>query len=541
MKRVKKFIKNAVLLVLTTFLLRTVWMFFRVYISNKVGAECMGLYSLTFSVYSISVTFACSGINYGVIRLVTKALAFKNQNAAKSLMLRCILYSLFFGITAAILIFLFSNNIGVLLLRDKRTVLSLKIFSLSLPFISLSSAISGYFYALKKVSITLISSLLEQTVNIIAFVFLIKKMGDMGIEYACAAIILSSCISEISGALFVILKYFSSHIKKDKNKVDKKGMFRNIISISMSSAVAAYLKSGLQTLENILIPSGLRKYGSDNSSALKEYGALSSMVMPVLFFPSFVLSAFSALLIPEFTEAQALGNIKKIKTVSFNIVRLTLIFGLTVSANFIVFGKELGMLLYNDAFAGNLIRIMALIVPFCYLDSMADGMLKGLGEQNRVIMYSSVDSLVGIILIILLVSRFGLKGYILVIYITTILNAFLSIRRLLMVSFNKISTLKHVIFPFFVSLLLALAADIIIKNSVVLKLVVSFAFCAIYAALSKGEIHNSIKEAITLLNISNFKLKKCINNKKIQPERSVLNAKYSANDRKIYGGNAKAL
>ena len=529
------------LLVLTTFLLRTVWMFFRVYISNKVGAECMGLYSLTFSVYSISVTFACSGINYGVIRLVTKALAFNNQNTAKSLMLRCIVYSLFFGIAAAIIIFLFSNDIGIYLLRDKRTVISLKIFSLSLPFISLSSAISGYFYALKKVSITVISSFLEQAVNIIAFVVLINKMGNMGIEYACAAIILSSCISEISGALFVILKYFSSNIKKDNNKVDKKGMFRNIISISMSSAVAAYLKSGLQTLENILIPSGLRKYGSDNISALKEYGTLSSMVMPVLFFPSFVLSAFSALLIPEFTEAQALGNIKKIKTVSFNIVRLTLIFGLIVSANFIVFGKELGMLLYNDAFAGSLIRIMALIVPFCYLDSMADGMLKGLGEQNRVIMYSSVDSLVGIILIILLVSRLGLKGYILVIYISTIINAFLSIRRLLIVSFNKISALKHVISPFFISILLALASDAIIKNSVVLKLVVSLSFCVIYAALSKGEIHNSIKETLTLLNIGNYNLKKCINNKKIQPERSVLNAKYPADDRKIYGGNAKAV
>ena len=44
------FLKNAFILTATSLLLRTVGMFFRVYMSGKIGAEGMGLYQLIFSI-----------------------------------------------------------------------------------------------------------------------------------------------------------------------------------------------------------------------------------------------------------------------------------------------------------------------------------------------------------------------------------------------------------------------------------------------------------------------------------------------------------
>lgn len=60
-------------------------------------------------------------------------------------MRRCILYSLGFGLTAMALLFAFSYPIGVFLLGDDRTVLSLRVLSPALPCIALSSAMNGYF------------------------------------------------------------------------------------------------------------------------------------------------------------------------------------------------------------------------------------------------------------------------------------------------------------------------------------------------------------------------------------------------------------
>ena len=57
------FLKNAFILTATSLLLRTVGMFFRVYMSGKIGAEGMGLYQLIFSIYVLASTFATSGIS----------------------------------------------------------------------------------------------------------------------------------------------------------------------------------------------------------------------------------------------------------------------------------------------------------------------------------------------------------------------------------------------------------------------------------------------------------------------------------------------
>ena len=46
----KTFIKNAAIMTITALILRTIGIFFRIYMSNKIGAEGMGLYQLIFSI-----------------------------------------------------------------------------------------------------------------------------------------------------------------------------------------------------------------------------------------------------------------------------------------------------------------------------------------------------------------------------------------------------------------------------------------------------------------------------------------------------------
>ena len=89
------------------------------------------------------------------------------------------------------------------------------------------------------------------------------------------------------------------------------------------------------------------------------------------------------LLIPEFTEAQTREKSHEISKTANLSIKLTLMFSLFVSANFIVFGRPLGEVLYSSQRAGALIEIMAPLIPFMYLDSIADGILKGIGEYKK--------------------------------------------------------------------------------------------------------------------------------------------------------------
>lgn len=510
----KRFFQNALMLIVFTFLLRLVFTAFRVVIANKVGAECMGLYQLTFAIYGISVTFATSGINFAATRLVTQALA-SGKFSMKSVMTRCILYSLLFSGVVMLIILIYAKPIGMYILCDERCILSLRAFAISLPFIAVSSAVSGYFYAVRNVSVTLISRFIEQAAQIISFFILIWFAPQGNIEISCLCIVLSGAISESFGGVFLIAYFF---IKTNKEKSTKsREIWSKIFAIALPSAFGAYLKSGLQTVENVLIPIGFRKYGASKSSALEGYGMLCSMVMPVIFFPSFVLSSFSMLLIPEFTEAQTKNKSREINKTSNLSIKLTLMFSLFVTANFIVFGKPLGEVLYSSQKAGILIEMMAPLIPFMYLDSIADGMLKGLGEYNRVLAYSSIDTIVSIAMIYFIVPKTGLHGYIAVVYISTMLNAFLSIRRLLIVSKNRINICGDILLPFVFAFVSANASKLIgnlfqgetSALYVAVLLCISALILVFLIVFSKGNIYIIFKTALSTVlpkkEKSNFK------------------------------------
>lgn len=67
-----QFLRNALVLSLSGLVLRCVSVSFNVYLTDKLGADGIGLYSLVMSVYSFAVTVATSGINLAATRMVAE-------------------------------------------------------------------------------------------------------------------------------------------------------------------------------------------------------------------------------------------------------------------------------------------------------------------------------------------------------------------------------------------------------------------------------------------------------------------------------------
>ena len=60
MKRIKIFIFNGIILTATSLLMRSISMFFGIYISKKIGTETVGVFGLIMSVYMFFITLATS-------------------------------------------------------------------------------------------------------------------------------------------------------------------------------------------------------------------------------------------------------------------------------------------------------------------------------------------------------------------------------------------------------------------------------------------------------------------------------------------------
>jgi stage V sporulation protein B len=288
---------------------------------------------------------------------------------------------------------------------------------------------------------------------------LLNHFKSDGLESSCYAIILGDAAAEIlSCAILYILYLF------DKNNLKTlKGrprppypILKQILHISLPITSGRYLNSLLRTAENILVPKNLAKFPHSSDNALSLFGAIKGMALPLLFFPSAILNAVSTLLIPEISEAIAQKNTLIIKNTYEKVFKLTVLVGLLFGSVFFVAGNEIGLVIYKDASVGFLLKALSPIVPLMYLDSISDGILKGLDQQLFTFRTAITDSALRIILILTLLPKSGLWGFIIIMYFSNLFTCILNVGRLIKISKAKVELRKTVLLPILLSVTICL-------------------------------------------------------------------------------------
>lgn len=448
MKRSKAMFYNLIIMTASTIFMRFVAISFNVYVTNKLGAYGVGVYALITSVGGFAVTFATSGINLASMRMTAAAIGRGSEIAVRQAMRKCMIYSLCFGIAGSVGLAALSSPISTHLLGDPECILPLRIMSISLPCISLSSAMYGYFTAQRRVVKSSAGQIFEQFIRIGASVTLLSVLLPRGTKYACVAVVAGGTISEVASFLFSYIVYrrdLAKHV--GASGVPEKHTTRRLLGISLPIAFTTYVRSGLVTVEHLLIPRGLKKFGSSPERALASYGVLHGMVFPVILFPQTVMSAFAGLLVPEISECQARGEYERISHIASRVFQTALGFSCGVAGIMLCFSDLLGRAIYNNAEAGTMIRVLAPLIPVMYVDHVVDGMLKGLGEQLYSMKVNVADALMSTVLVYFLVPVWGVYGYVAIVIAMEIVNASLSIYKLLSRTSVKIMIWKWLIKP----------------------------------------------------------------------------------------------
>lgn len=428
----RRYVKNALILVGAGLLGRSVSILFNAYVSQKIGAEGMGLFTLIMSVYGLAVTFATSGINLAVTRLCAEAIGAGRREDVRATLRRALFYSLVFGGIASLFLFLFARQIGEGLLGDGRTVPSLRLLACSMLPIALSSVFSGYFNAVRRVSKNAATQLFEQALRIALTVYGLLALSPAGLTYACLALVGGSALAELCSFFFLLIQYLLDRHRhlRGVGVGRGKGLTGRMLHISLPIAASTYVRSGLLTAEHILIPLCLAAAAGGRSEALASYGILHGMALPLLLFPTAISSSFSGLLVPEMAESRARGEEGRIRYMAERAISYTLFFSFLSAGVLRACSQELGLLLYGSAEAGEFIRLLAPVAIIMYLDTTVDAMLKGLGHQVFSMGVNVIDSLLSILLVCLLLPRYGAVGYVYVIFLAEIFNFSLSITRL---------------------------------------------------------------------------------------------------------------
>ncbi len=475
MKRVI-FIKNTAILTATSLILRFAGMIFKIWLSAKVGSEAIGLYQIIMSVYICISSFASSGISTAVTRLVTDELA-TSHGGIKKIVQKGVRLTLTAASICFIVMFFGSDLISKYFISDMRAALSIKILSISLVFVGLCSCFRGYFIARRKALGSSLSQITEQVVRITVTATLISFCPEINVTTATLCIVIGDVAAEVIASALLYIMYLLDIKGVSCAAPPSENITKKLLNISIPITSGRYLSTFLRTAESTAVPRLLVVGGMTTATALSGFGAIKGMALPLILFPSAVLSAVSLLLIPEISEAKAKNNQILLKSTVFAALKITTLISLIVGLIFWFCGEELGRLLYNDASVGTYIKWLAPLTPLMYTDSIADGMLKGLDKQSVTFRYSVADSGLRLLLIFLILPRFALNGFIFIMYLSNIFTAVLHFRMLIITSKLKIRYTDFLIVPTFVGLAVCFVLNSILNHLTLLPIIKILTFC----------------------------------------------------------------
>lgn len=433
MTRRKVYLQNAMLLTASGLVLRMLGMGFRVVLSAYLGGEGMGLYQLILAVYMIFVSLATAGMNVAATRLAAQSLA-RGQGMAATLRGLCTA-ALAFGTVAMVAQALLAGPAAHSLLHDARAETALRVLAPSLPFMAVSGALRGCFLAARRVTPNVVTQLIEQLVRMAVAVAGLRVMAQWGAGYGCAAVLLGNTVSEgVSCCLMLLFAARTPEFARRGQEPLHPYTRRELYEIVLPVTGSRLLGSGLQAVESSLIPLTLSLYTGSRAVAMTQYGNFKGMALPLLFFPFSVLSALSGLLMPEITRAHTRGDGAGTRRLIGTMLKLTGVFSLAAGACFVAFGPQLAQIVYRDAEVGRYVQVLGFVSPFMYLESMVDGVLKGLGEQLATFRYSLADSILRIAAIAVLLPRYGIMAFLGIMIASNLFTFTLNTRRMLKVA-----------------------------------------------------------------------------------------------------------
>lgn len=433
MKKTKRFLRDTAVLTAAALLMRAAGVSFNVYLTNQLGAAGIGLFQLVMTVFSMAVTFASSGIRLASTRMTVDALSKDHADAGKVLH-RCLGSILAVACCVMAALYAAAGWISLNWLYDARAAQPLRLLAFSLPFISMSAALSGYFTAIRRAGAYAGVQLAEQLIRVVSTVFFLHRLSGRGLEASCMAIVLGSCLSDFGS--FLISYCFSRWTVRSQRNQRKKmpHLIQRLLHIAVPDAIGSWIRSVLLTVEHLLIPIGFQKSGISSENALATYGTIHAMTLPVLLFPSCILNSLSSLLVPEIAEYHALRQTRQIDAIISRVLYAALLFSLLAAGIFYAYAGELSLAVYHNEDSRPFLQLLSVLVPVMYLDMTVDGMLKGLDQQLSSMRYNMIDSALCVVLVYFLIPRYSVKGYIITLFVSEILNFYLSLRRLIQVS-----------------------------------------------------------------------------------------------------------
>ena len=376
----------------------------KILFTRTIGQEGISLYTIVMPTYSLLITIATFALPISISKLVSE-----NKIRSKTIVFSTACFILLFNAVFIIFILFLAPVISKYLLKQPNVTPLIWAMVATLPFISISSILKGYFLGKFKVAPNTISNIFEQLFRIFFLIVILPYFAHKSVMLGVILFILVNVITELISiftfSLFLPKKAF---LHKEGLTVQK-NIINRVLSISIPSVSSRFIGNIGFFLEPIILTNLLLFSGYSNNFILTEYAAYNAYAIGLLTLPSFFVSAISQILIPEISKFHAKKETFMIKKRLKQALIYSFLIGLVSSVFILWFRNPLLMILYKTTNGSDYILALAPFFVLFYLEAPLSSTLQALDKSKtamKITLYGMILKLV--LLNILSLAHIGL-------------------------------------------------------------------------------------------------------------------------------------
>ncbi|MBQ9024473.1 MAG: oligosaccharide flippase family protein [Bacilli bacterium] len=394
--RKSKFIKSTIILLIGGFLTKVLGMILKIILTRNIGTKTLGLYMMIMPTFNLFITLSQGGFPVSISKLVSED---KGNN--KKIVFSSIFMSLILTFILMILV-IFISPIIANMLHNNDLKIPIMCIGFTLPFISISSIVRGYFFGKENMLPHVISNTFEQVLRIVIYMLILPIIIDYGQIFTINFIILTNILSE---TLSIIILYFflpkKIKINKEYIKPDFEVM-KDILNISIPTTGSRVIGTIGYFFEPIILTTFLLMNGYTNNFITYEYGVLTGYVMPLLLMPSFFSMAISQATIPVISNGYVNNKIEYIKRKIKQSLSISFIIGLIFTILLIIFPEFCMKFIYDTNEGINYIRVLAPFFLLYYIQGPLVSVMQALNMSKDAFNSTLIGIFIKIFLMIVL-------------------------------------------------------------------------------------------------------------------------------------------
>lgn len=424
------FLMQGSILAAASIIVRLIGLFYRVPMTNILGDEGIGNYSVAFEIYNIGLLLSSYSLPLALSKLVSAKIVKKEYKNAQKTFWAAMYLAVGVGLFMSLIIYFGADLIGTFM-GYPRSSIALRVLAPTIFVFSITGVLRGYFQGRNTMIPTSISQIVEQIINAIVSIaapwYLMHKLSSTKDKaaYAAAGGTFGTFMGVLTALIFLIFVYMAyrprlrRQIRKDKSREQEDygeiygALIATIIPVVLSQTV--YQISGL--IDSALLGKLSEAQGLKNTEIDALWGIYSGKYRLLTNVPVAIASALGTSMVPSIMTSRVEGKRREVKYKVKTNIKFNMLIAIPAAVGMGVLASPILQLLLRDSrpLTAQLLQIGSVAVIFFALSTITNAVLQGIDLMKLSVIHSAVSLVLHIILVYVLLKFFHMGVYGLVI------------------------------------------------------------------------------------------------------------------------------